>query len=120
MNSIVFDGTGKCVGIVDTSVDASSYPEGYVIVQSDDHTNPNAIWYDVASGEIKDVSGMEITVETNKISNIPPGTTIGFYGESYVVDDGIFEFEVTYPQTVTVVLTNPRYVDRVLGVPCEA
>ena len=100
-----------------SSVDVSSE---LAVVHASEPINPNAVWYDHDFGEMITRSPFRVLVSSNKIENIPVGTTAYIGLESIVVDDGTLEFDVAYPQQLRVVLTHVRHTDTIVEVPCEA
>lgn len=116
----VFDQDGRCKYVLDgdpSSVDVSSE---LAVVHASEPINPNAVWYDHDFGEMITRSPFRVLVSSNKIENIPVGTTAYIGLESIVVDDGTLEFDVVYPQQLRVVLTHVRHTDTIVEVPCEA
>lgn len=84
-------------------------------------------WHDNTEARIDPVTldvlpllAMDVDIEVNRVSGIPAGTTALVNGEIHTIDDGEIEFEVTYPQTFTVMLLNPLYPPLTIEVPCEA
>jgi len=60
-----------------------------------------------------------ITVTTNTISNVPVGTSCIAYNMKEVVDDGVLELDVPYPEIIKVVMFHPTYKRAIVEVPCE-
>ena len=118
MNTYVFDSTGACVMAVNSFFPAEDFPDRVVVHAEEDHMAVN-VWYDHVNNRMSHRTEFDVTVTTNTISDIPTGTT-AVVGESVIeVVDGVLELDVTYPQTVTVVLTHPAYRMEAVEVPCE-
>lgn len=64
----------------------------------------------------------DLTIETNRLSGIPPGAEaiVGLHRET-VGEAGEIVFELGLPQTVHVTLIHPLYrpLDDMIAVPCE-
>lgn len=76
---------------------------------------------DTSSHTGADYFEYDVIIETNKISNIPPGTEVFVDDYRGIVDDGEVTFSFSVPRTVNVVLNNPIYRRAVdfYEVPCE-
>lgn len=119
MITMVFDETGKCVCTVDDVLEADMFPGAAAVVQVSTKFYPDQVWYDFARSAVVAKTPMRVQVTTNTVSGIPQGTTALVSGSLLVVNDGTLELEVTYPQTIQVVLSHLRHIERVVEVPCE-
>lgn len=57
-------------------------------------------------------------IETNRISNIPEGSTALFAAMKAPINDGFIELSVEYPELISVLLTHPLYQPKTFEVPC--
>lgn len=115
MKTYAFNESGRCLWKADLQIDA----EDVATVFSDFDADPNKIWYDSKNQRIEYRSPFAVRISTNKIENIPIGTTLTIEGVEVLVNDGVFEIEVDMPQTVHVFLDNLRYLMAEVEVPCE-
>ena len=116
----VFDADGRCKYVLDGSPGSVDVSTEAAVVYVEENVNPNTVWYDHVFGEMITRSPFRVLVSSNKIENIPVGTTAYIGLESIVVNDGAIEFDVAYPQQLRVVLTHVRHTDTIVEVPCEA
>lgn len=119
MITMVFDEAGKCVCTVDDVVAPDMFPGAAAVVQVSTAFHPDQVWYDFVKNAVVAKSPMRVEVTTNTVSGIPQGTTAIVSGSLFVVNDGTLELEVTYPQTIQVVLSHLRHTQKVVEVPCE-
>jgi hypothetical protein len=115
MKSFVFDQAGHCLYLVNAEVEH----EGATVVLSDIEASPEEVWYDHEAGKMKFKSPMPIVVTTNKIENIPAGGIVIVGVDECVVDDGLFEIEVSAPQTVRATVYHVRHHTAEVEIPCE-
>lgn len=115
MKTYAFNVSGRCLWKADLQIDA----EDVTTVYSEFDADPNAIWYDIKNKRIEHRHSFPVQISTNKIENIPIGTTLTIEGVEVLVNDGVFEIEVDMPQTVHVFLDNLRFLMTEVEVPCE-
>jgi hypothetical protein len=115
----VFDADGRCKYVLDGSPGSVDVSTEAAVVYVEENVNPNTVWYDHVFGEMITRSPFRVLVSSNKIENIPVGTTAYIGLESIVVNDGAIEFDVAYPQQIRVVLIHVRHMDTIVEVPCE-
>lgn len=117
--TMVFDESGKCVCSVDDRLERDMFPGAAAVVHVGVKFTPDEVWYDFERSTMVSKTQMRVTVATNTVSGIPPGTTAIVSGSLLVVNDGVLELEVTYPQTIQVVLSHLRHKQLTVEVPCE-
>ena len=115
MKTYAFNESGRCLWKADLQIDA----EDVAVVYSELEADPNEIWYNIENERIEYRPPFAVQISTNKIENIPVGTTLTIEGVEVLVNDGVFEIEVDMPQTVRVSLENLRYLMTEVEVPCE-
>lgn len=114
-----FDESGRCKYVFDGDTDTLDLTNEAAVVFLTEKLNPDQIWYDSEAGEMRGKSPFPVSVYTNRVEGIPTGTTAYVGGEPVVVDTGVLEFEVAYPEVVRVFLRHVRHLDLALEVPCE-
>lgn len=115
----VFDQNGRCKYVLDgdpSTVDLSSEA---AIVYLSEQIDPNTVWYDHVTGRMEHRSPFRVRVSTNKIEGIPSGTVVHIGADSAVIDEGVLELEVDYPQAVYALLMHVKHTDAYVEVPCE-
>jgi hypothetical protein len=120
MNSLVFDHDGSCLCAMNYEVYPEDYPSAAKVLHLDVEHNPNDVWYDFEKDRLDQKTPFEEVITTNTVSNLPVGTVVEVADESIVVDDGVFELEVTMPQTVYLSISHVRHHRKFLEVACEA
>ena len=115
MKTYAFNESGRCLWRADLHIAA----EDVTTVYSELDAHPNKIWYDIENQRIEHRYPFAVQISTNKIENIPVGTTLTIDGAELQVNDGVFEIEVDMPQTANVLLENLRYFMTEVEVPCE-
>jgi hypothetical protein len=117
MNTVAFDADGRCLFVLNDYLETT---DAAFVVHTEETVNPNQVWYDAVTQTIKPRLPLPNGVQPNEVIGLPAGTTAYVGTEQMLVDDGVLELEVEYPQTVKVVLTHVRYLDAEVEVPCEA
>lgn len=118
MNTYVFDSAGVCVLAVNTELPAGDFPDKTVVHAEEDKLADN-VWYSHARAQMEYRTPFAVAISTNTISAIPAGTKASIGGVTVDIEDGTFEIEVSYPQVVSVILSNPAHKTQVVEVPCE-
>lgn len=116
---VVFDTSGNCKYVLNGDASSADLSAEAVAITVDHEVNPNDVWYDFEWRQMKPKTPMSCAVSMNRISNLPAATTVAVGSERLVVTDGHIEFEVTYPQSLTVTLFHPAYLTKTVQVPCE-
>lgn len=116
MNTVAFDAAGRCLFVVN---DELAVPDAAAVIYTGELVDANLVWYDHQNKVMRIRGPILCTVTTNKISNLPSGTTVYVGNEQVVVGDGSIEFDVAYTQQLRVVLSHVRYTDTVVEVLCE-
>lgn len=111
VHTAYFDASGKLLLI--NSGGVMSPPDGAVNAVEVDDPNNFDIYFD---GEARGKQDFVLTIERNKVSGIPPGTTVYMSDGVEVVDDGELEFDVNYEGTVDIFLVNPRFISASVSV----
>lgn len=106
-----FDETGRCLAICDSA--SASYPGTIYSCEVPDGTNPNAIYWNIAAGELRHKEPFPITVARNLISDIPEGTEARVSGRppAAIVQDGALLFEGEAEGHRWVMLMHPLYLN---------
>lgn len=89
--------------------------------------DPGQVRVDPATGEIVPLMTMALTIETNGVTGIPPGSwaivdlvRVPAKDEG-TIDDGVLELSVNLPHTAIVTIQCPLYFTVLeIEVPCEA
>ncbi|MBT0668403.1 hypothetical protein HT136_08475 [Novosphingobium profundi] len=92
----------------DASVIEVEVPEG---------TSGNSIYLDLATMSIKEKEPFALTIEYNKLSNLPTGTHIIMKEGEFTVDDGSIEFDADVPESLMVFLNHPCFLSTHIEVP---
>lgn len=116
----VFDTDGRCKYVLDGSPESVDVSSEAAVVYMDERINPNDVWYDYAASKMLPRTPFRVSVEQNKIKNIPAGTVIYVGSELIVMNENSIEFEVDYAQTVVATLMHVRHLEKVVEVSCEA
>lgn len=118
--TLVFDADGSCTCAVNDDVLKSDFPGAAKVLYVSLPITANEVWYDHANGQMLFRKPFVTKVEANKLSMLPVGTRATVGNVEVVVDDGVLDLEVDYPQAVKVLLRHPRWLDTEVEVPCEA
>lgn len=108
MRVAFFDAAGRVLAIADGIVMGPPSGTEYEIEVGLSAT-VNTIFYDTVAGEVKPRQPFDVTIERNKISNIPAGT-LAFTGDFEIVDDGEIEFLADVEDTLFILLDHPEYL----------
>jgi hypothetical protein len=100
-------------------VQPEDLPDAAYVVHMPVDTDVNSVWYDVENNRVGFKTAMQPVISANRISGLPSGTKVALGADLIDVTDNEIEFEVSYPQTLQVILFHPRYADTVIEVPCE-
>lgn len=120
MTTLVFNADGSCACAVNDDIPACDFPEAAKVLHVQMPITANEVWYDHTNGQMIFRKPFVTKVETNKVSMLPVGTRVTVGDAEVVVDDGVLDLEVDYPQAVKVLLRHPRWLDTEVEVPCEA
>lgn len=116
MNTYAFDETGRCICTADSEV---AFDDAAKVIVSPERHRPDDIWFDFDGDALRIKTALQCQVATNTISGLPASTVVEINGLEIQVDDGVFELEVSAPQTVRVGLRHVRHMHRFVEVPCE-
>lgn len=114
-----FDSAGRCKYVVDGELDTIDFSQEAAVVVLENTVSPDSIWYDHETGQMRGKAPFPVSVSNNKIEGVPAGTTARVGDETFLVDTGVIELEVDYPEVVRVWMSHIRYLDVMLEVPCE-
>lgn len=115
----VFDGQGKCKYVVNAQDNSLDFSDEPAFAEVPDSTDPNKIWFDHTASTVNPRTPLVVRVSANKIEGVPSGTLAYVGSDSMVIEGGVLELEVDYPQIVQVLLTHVRHIEKVVEVPCE-
>lgn len=76
----------------------------------------NSIYLDIESMTVQQKMPYDLTIEYNRVSGIPVGTTVVMPEGIHVVDDGEIEFEADTPEVVNLILNHPHYQEQFIEV----
>jgi len=116
MNTFFFSGDGKCVVMVNSVVELDN-ELGLAGMHNNEHRSSDCYLHD---GVMYGAKMFDEVVSINTVSNLPVGTTVICNGDLIAVSDGTLELVVDYQSTMSVILTHPHYIDKIVEVPCEA
>lgn len=119
LHNAYFNALGECLTITSATFSQEDFPQGVYSASVPRETNPNDIYWNIEAESVEEKTAFSVIVTPNTISDIPPGTTIHFKSNSGVIDDGIAEFTVSLPETLTVILEHPHHVSAIIEVSCE-
>jgi hypothetical protein len=119
MNTLAFGADGRCMCAVNDFIESENFPEAAIVLHTEQTLTANQVWYDIANEVLVLRRPIQVGVSPNMVVGVPAGTTAIVGTDEIPVDDGSIELEVDYPQTVKLVLLNPRFLDTVVEVPCE-
>lgn len=111
IHTAYFDAAGKLLLI--SSGGVMDPPAGSVNSMEVDDPNNYDIYYE---GEVRGKLAFDLVITKNKVSGIPPSTTVYTSDSIEVVDDGEIEFEVNYEGTVDLFLDHPHYLSESVSV----
>lgn len=115
MRTAHFDETGRVLIISELAGMGSPESAAYSAPVSDGLL-ANDIYYDTATGEVKEKAGFDLAVTRNRIDQIPAGSRIIFGAIDEIVDDGSVEFMADVEETATAYLEHPEYKSIVVEV----
>lgn len=116
---VVFDSVGRCKYVLTGDSGSVDVSTEQAVVYTENTVDPNLVWYDYGAEKMLPRTPFPVTVSLNRIEGIPSGTTAYVGSDSAVIDTGVLELEVEYPEIVQVLLMHVRHVDKVVEVPCE-
>jgi len=116
MSTAYFDEAGRILLLA--ALPGMSEPLGAAFrVGGLDTTDANAIYYDVASGEVRSKGEFALTTSRNLVEGLPAGTRAMFGEHDLIVDDGCVEFDADIEGRTVVHLSHLQYRDAMIEVP---
>lgn len=110
-----FTKAGKLLAITSNQ---SLYPDPTVIeVEVPEGTMPNAIYLDIQTQTVKEREPFAYTIEYNRVSGLPLGTTLTITEGQFVCDDSYVEFDADTPELRIVFLDHPHFIAQYIEVP---
>lgn len=108
MRNAFFDDMGRTLAIADGVIMGPPTDTAFEAEVALEDT-VNDIYFDIVTGAVKARLPFDLTIQRNKISGIPAGTT-AFIGDFELVNDGEIEFIADVEETLRVSLDHPHYL----------